>query len=1251
MRDFLNSRIRVFIKGLQKKIVRLELRLSKENPDNPRCFDDLTPIDNADEQSVYLDALQWALTNPKIKNIALSGPYGSGKSSIVKTFEKKNPGYHYLNISLAAFQEDDIRTALPGAEEKNAVPAELGKVMETKVESNEVSRTKEKRAEEQRLIELSILQQMFYRVKETEIPDSRFNRIRSLSRLKLTYLVFIVIIFTLSISIVFFPKFFDRFSGWQALYKNNTNLILLAAVLSLISGTIEFLIYIFRLFNTSKFNKLNIASGSIEINPKSETSILNKHLDEILYFFEVTRYNVVVIEDLDRFNDPEIFTKLRELNILVNNSRQINRRIIFIYAIKDDMFRDKTRTKFFDFIIPVIPVINSSNSFEIMLRKIRNPGLSLQISETFLSDITLYVDDMRALKNIFNEFIIYKDNLEGINVKHEKLLGIIIYKNIYPDDFASLHRGEGLIYRAFVKQADVVGQITKGHLEKIDVLDQKICDLKLISQKNTNELRASYLFEIMLRVPNATSLKIKNDNISFQDLRSDPKQFAQLTKVADINYYYTNQHSNQIQSTNTGIAFQTIEKTVNSEYTYAQRLDLVETMLQHGSGEIVKEIERLHGEMEAVQSMPLRELLEAYPTSVDHFEPEFRQRKLLVYLIREGYIDEMYPSLISYFYEGSLLVKDMEFLMSVKNRESLPFTSPLDKLPAIMSRLRTEEFKRESILNYNLLDFLLRNESLYKARFDLYFLMLASEHPKSVAFIDGYIENGRELPRFFNLICRAWPNIWTYIYNHYQDKKNAYLKLIIQYADSEDYVNLDHNALLSSYITEKADFLDLLTGEGSLPKMRSIISELQIKFKRLTIPEATDELFTFVYQNDYYELNRNMITLILARKGTETEFDQTSSNYTAIQHSGCENLIAYVDSDIQRYVDTIILGSPLNINEAEHWIVELTEKDELSLESKILLLQQQEHIFDDIVVVEPEFWPELIAASKVRATWQNMLEYFETTGDLDRVLTGFLNAEKNYTELSSKRIDTVSGKPKDLLYKISRLLVLSTEISEQAYPYLVRSIPYYYPASLKITTLSAQKVAVLILLKTIRLTKEYFNIVNDQFPGSRADFLIKNIEEFLKLPEDYPVTAEDFVKILNAEEVSEKQKLKIVPLVGADLVEEEKELADQLMLLLIKNTTLAVEDDLLENVLRYGAPPHRKVKLFQTSLNKFSHSQITAFLSVLGPPYSGIAIKRKRPLLVESDENVAIVTQLKSVKYISNYKIEKEGIRVITKNN
>ncbi len=126
-----------------------------------------------------------------------------------------------------------------------------------------------------------------------------------------------------------------------------------------------------RIFNNSKLNKLNIPSANIEIGDNNDKSILNHHLDEILYFFEVTDYNTVIIEDLDRFNDTEIFTKLRELNNLLNGSKQINKKIVFIYAIRDDMFQDKDRTKFFDFIIPVIPIINPSNSNEIIKNKLK----------------------------------------------------------------------------------------------------------------------------------------------------------------------------------------------------------------------------------------------------------------------------------------------------------------------------------------------------------------------------------------------------------------------------------------------------------------------------------------------------------------------------------------------------------------------------------------------------------------------------------------------------------------------------------------------------------------------------------------------------------------------------------------------------------------------------------------------------------------------------------------------------------------
>ena len=57
-----------------------------------------------------------AMKGKRVKNIALTGPYGSGKSSILQTFRRDHEGdkddkgknkYKILNISLATLQSDD----------------------------------------------------------------------------------------------------------------------------------------------------------------------------------------------------------------------------------------------------------------------------------------------------------------------------------------------------------------------------------------------------------------------------------------------------------------------------------------------------------------------------------------------------------------------------------------------------------------------------------------------------------------------------------------------------------------------------------------------------------------------------------------------------------------------------------------------------------------------------------------------------------------------------------------------------------------------------------------------------------------------------------------------------------------------------------------------------------------------------------------------------------------------------------------
>lgn len=137
----------------------------------------------------------------------------------------------------------------------------------------------------------------------------------------------------------------------------------------------------------------------IELN--QDSSVFNKHLEEIVYFFEATGYDVVIIEDLDRFRCPEIFQKLREINFLLRTSEvlksQNDRKVKFIYAIKDDLFKDAERTKFFDYIATVTPVVNPKNSCEKLTQELSERGYVLD-KET-LCDLSEFVDDMRMLKN------------------------------------------------------------------------------------------------------------------------------------------------------------------------------------------------------------------------------------------------------------------------------------------------------------------------------------------------------------------------------------------------------------------------------------------------------------------------------------------------------------------------------------------------------------------------------------------------------------------------------------------------------------------------------------------------------------------------------------------------------------------------------------------------------------------------------------------------------------------------------------
>ena len=271
----------------------------------------LTPIILEEGMPGYetVQDIEDKLNDPEVFNIAITGPYGSGKSTVLKSLKSLYPNKHqYLTISLASLTGNND-------EEKD-----LGE-------------------KEQQKVEYSLLQQLIYKEKPKTLPNSRFRRIEAHSVCAAVLFGLGIIGFMLSFLVVFEPqwlrvdtlyKFFDLGEKWNRFFDIVCTIYMLLTICMVA-------VHLYRNSIFSRVRALNVNNVKIELD--QDSSVFNKHLEEIVYFFESTKYDVVIIEDLDRFRCPEIFQKLREINFLLRQSEVLkkqHRTVKFIYAIKDD---------------------------------------------------------------------------------------------------------------------------------------------------------------------------------------------------------------------------------------------------------------------------------------------------------------------------------------------------------------------------------------------------------------------------------------------------------------------------------------------------------------------------------------------------------------------------------------------------------------------------------------------------------------------------------------------------------------------------------------------------------------------------------------------------------------------------------------------------------------------------------------------------------------------------------------------------
>lgn len=871
----------------------------------------------------YLDKLNESIDTKGITNIALTGGYGSGKSTIIGTFKELNPHYDFLNISLASFNKKKSDDNLTSAERKL------------------------QKEELERLLEVSILQQIFYHVKPTEIPESRFKRIINIPDWKIWCISVSFILWVSSSVLLLKYNYLDKISPNSWNIKNKFDWFALIIFIIAFIGLGLFSKLIIKLFSNSKINKVNI-KGELELGDNVNKSVFNEHLEEILYFFEKTKYNVVLIEDLDRFDSTDIFTKLREINILLNNSKLIKQEINFVYAVGDDLFDDKKeRVKFFEYIIPVIPFINSSNADEQLRTLIKESGLDESIfTKEFISDVTTFIDDidMRLLTNIFHEFVIYRKTLNPEFIKkNDELFAMITYKNIDPKDFTELNRKEGKLYKFIDNKSNYIKKFVSKIDAEIVLKNSQINDIEKHSIVDIKELRAIYVNKVLSMLPMdglLTNTKVTEliEDDGFENIVNGSIGYERFTYNNSYRMY--NQNTN-----NLNFDFTKIENEVNSDFTYDERVELIESKHNNKIDELKKEIAELKSNKSEIENWELKQIFNE--VDITEYLNDFSNNGLLRNLILNGYINQNYIDYISLFHEVSISKEDFKFERNVKGGYSTDFNYKLsDKIENLIEKIDIRYFERETILNFDLLDYLGKNYNTYSDKYDSIIRLLSSEKEKSIQFIDEYINNeDRPLEIFIEKLVESWKGFLDYIYsksNHPEERENKYLELIIRFSKIETILKNQNNNTLRIAIEEKSKFLSLINSTDGLDyfdKTTKLLKDLNIKFERLDNPnEETKKLFDYVYNNNHYIINKDNLLqmfLLFGKDSSEEEFNH--SNYSIILKSECKPLIDYINSNITTYADNMYLKLEDNKNEDEVSLIKLLNDENLSSKSKVKL--------------------------------------------------------------------------------------------------------------------------------------------------------------------------------------------------------------------------------------------------------------------------------------------------------------------------
>lgn len=1011
-----------------------------EAPDAPSAPVSLQSLASKYEESqheTYLRRLNEAVADAANRNIALTGRYGSGKSSVLDEFEHTHKKTRRLAISTLGPDAQGVTTT-------NRIQKEL-------------------------------LKQFVYSASPSTLRHSRFSRATSLPRWR-TIWESIAGVLTVGLTLAllgWLPQVAGTSDG-DPWYAQAVAWLLLVGLVSTVVTVVRFITH-----DRFVLSDVSAAGATVKLSAKNMT-YFDEYLDEIVNYFDEEDVDIVIFEDLDRFDDPRIFEALRELNTLLNSTpsrSSSSTPLQFVYAVRDSLFerlgsdvdpraadtggvtRDPSadadaaatetvranRTKFFDIVIPMVPFISHRNAQDLLSDLLAEAHIT-EVERNLVDLVAQHATDMRLLRNMRNEYLVFAERLLGgekqaPELSPSRLFALVAYKNFHLEDFEQISRRRSDLDRLYEYRRELVRScVSNLERQKRDLQQGRT---KVVSMKAAAERMGARLVSLTNVAVQASSysgsrqvgLKVGESNFS-TDQASGYDFWAAVAVNPEITIRATQ---------GPGYGWQNLATLTNSDVSdFFAEANEAGSWLELDEAKSRERIARLEQEVAFLRGADFKQLVaSSYQLATDahgnvatrahtgtgdgaespRIEQTFFQitkatlkSDLAVELVTRGYIDRNFSLYAAQFYGDFTGIDVATFLVQSANTNTMDIDYRFTSDGAIENLLDAagEDFTRtEAAYNLDILDHLLATNDTRAG--NVVTNVITRFDSSAQEFLTAYWSTGTQRRRLASwLSAGGWARVFPYLVGDEtipDDARTSLVDAALLAANPRHGYTLEESVAM--FVSKNCRDMSAFTRPQQQARLVTLVGLL--KQAGVALPQLApvhETLRTQLVANNVYTLTADNLRAALDITGS-ISLDHVLKNenvYRRCVANPGTYLAAVTDDDLTDHTveDAATLAALLPVLD-EHWEPEHV--------AQLIAATSPDATLDTLRDIPVSTWPALADACRFAATLANVEAYRGQVGAIDEHLATLL--------LAARDIDAGNGAPEGVDISAAALALLN----------------------------------------------------------------------------------------------------------------------------------------------------------------------------------------------------------------------------------